>query len=205
MAIVACPGDMGKSEVEGLPAHGCLQPGVPCEVIIPLESYIDRCQSVDWPARRIRWQEIHGRIRPGISIKAAQSELQVLWPAILDDTIPCDAGGERETRFRLQTIGIESAVRSSSRYQCTFEDRLLVRSTIVGLLLIVSISIANLMPAQAALRRHETAVRIAIGAGRSHVLRQSAFGSVLLAIAGAAVGLGISVVASRAVASSWNS
>ena len=194
--------------VVGVTAKGfaCLQPGVPCEVIIPLESYIERRQIVDWRARRLLWLEIHGRLRPGISIEAAQSELQVLWPTILDDTMPLDATGERETRFRSQTIGIESAVRGSSRYQRTFEDPLFVLSTIVSLLLlIVSVNIANLMLAQAASRRYETAVRIAIGAGRSHILRQTAFESVLLAIAGAAVGLGLSVVASRAVAAFWNS
>ena len=194
--------------VVGVAAKGfaCMQPGVPCEVIVPLDSYISGRQSVDWRARRLLWLEIHGRLRPGISIEEARSELQVLWPTILDDTIPLDATGERETRFRSQAIGIESAVRGSSRYQRTFEDPLLVLSTIVGLLLlIVSVNIANLMLAQAASRRHETAVRMAIGAGRSHILRQTTCESLLLSIAGAAVGFGLSAVASRAVVAFWNS
>ena len=78
----------------------CLQPGVRCEVIIPLGSYISERQSVDWRARRLLWLEIHGRLRPDVSIEETQSELRVIWPAILDDTIPLDATGERETRFR---------------------------------------------------------------------------------------------------------
>ena len=194
--------------VVGVAAKGfaCMQPGVPCEVIIPLDSYISGRQSVDWRARRLLWLEIHGRLRPGISIEEAQSELQVLWPTILDDTIPLDATGERATRFRSQIVGVESAARGSSRYQRTFADPLLALSTIVGLLLmIVCVNIANLMLAHAASRRRETAVRMAVGAGGTQVLRQSAFESLLLAIAGAAAGFGLSVLASRAVAAFWDS
>ncbi len=184
----------------------CLQPGVPCEVIIPLDSYISARQSVDWRARRLLWLEIHGRLRPGISIEEAQSELRVLWPAILDDTIPLDANVERETLFRSQTIEVESAARGSSRYQRTFADPLFVLGMIVGLLLlIISVNIANLMLAHAASMRRETAVRMAIGAGRTRILRQTAFESLLLTIAGAAVGFGLSIAASRAVAAIWDS
>ena len=184
----------------------CLQPGVPCEVIIPLDSHISGRQSVDWRARRLLWLEIHGRLRPGISIEEAQSELRVLWPAILDDTIPLDANGDRRTRFRSQTVGVESAVRGSSRHLAVFANPLFALATIVGLLLlIISVNIANLMLSHAASKQRETAVRMAIGAGRTEILRHAAFESLLLAIAGAALGLGLSVMASRAMAAFWDS
>ena len=157
-------------------------------------------------ARRLLWLEIHGRLRPGISIEEAQSELQVLWPAILEGTIPLDATGESARRFRSQTIRVESAARGSSRYQRTFADPLLVLTTVVGLLLIiVCVNIANLMLAHAASRRRETAPRMAVGAGGTQVVRQSALKSLLLAFAGASVGLGLAVLASRAVAAFWDS
>ena len=185
-----------------------MQPGVPCEVIIPLEwvgpaaaSSISGRQRVDWRARRLLWLEIHGRLRPGISIEEAQSDLQVQWPTILDDTIPLDATGERATLYRSQTVGVESAARGSSRIQRTFADPLLVLSTIVGLLMMIPcVNIAYLTLAHAASRRRETAVRTEVAADKTQVLRQSAFESLLLAIAGAAISLGLSVLASRGVA-----
>ena len=184
----------------------CLQPGVPCEVIIPLESYISGRQSVDWRARRLLWLEIHGRLRPGVSIEAARSELEVLWPGILESTIPLDARGDRETRFRSQTVGVQSAARGSSRYQGTFANPLFVLAMTVGLLLlIISFNIASLILAHAASTGRETAVRIAIGAGRARILRISAFESLLVVAAGAALGFGLSLIASRALLAFWDS
>ncbi len=194
--------------IVGVAAEGftCLQPGVPCEMIVPLDSYVSAEPAVDWRGRRLLWLEIHGRLKDGVSIEKARAELSVLWPSILDETIPVDAVGDRETRFRSQTISVEPASRGSSRYQRVFADPLYVLGAIVTvLLLIISVNIANLMLAHATSRRRETAVRLAIGASKGRVLSQVALESLWLAAGGAALGLAVSMFASRAIASFWNS
>lgn len=194
--------------IVGVTAKGfaCLQPGVPCEVIVPLETRIGSAnQSDDWRGRQILWLQINGRLAPGVSRQRAEVEMRVLWPAILEHTAPPEATGERAARFRSQSIGVESAARGSSRYQDTFANPLYVLAAIVGLLLlIVAVNIANLMLAHATARQRETAVRLAIGAGRLRLLRQTALESLWLGAAGAALGLALSVAASRAIAAFWN-
>ncbi|MDE0627327.1 MAG: FtsX-like permease family protein [Bryobacterales bacterium] len=73
------------------------------------------------------------------------------------------------------------------------------------MLLIISFNIASLILAHAASMRRETALRIAIGAGRARILRISAFESLLVVAAGATLGFGLSLTASRALLAFWDS
>src|SRR5262245_8239090 len=67
----------------------------------------------------------------------------------------------------------------------------------IGVLLIACVNVSNLLVARASLRRREVAVRMALGAERRRVVRQHLTEVMVLAVAGAAVGIVLSVFGMR--------
>ena len=64
-------------------------------------------------------------------------------------------------------------------------------------LLIACLNVAGLLMARAAIRQHETSIRVAIGAGRGRVVQMTLMESLLLVGAGSAVGLPLAFALSR--------
>ena len=119
-----------------------------------------------------------GRLRPGVSLGLAQAESNILFPQLRAAHRDWFEGYE-STLFGLQ-----------DRVNGKLRRSLYVLWCAVGLmLLIVCINVSNLLLARALSRGKEFAVRTALGAGRGRLIRQLLTDSLVLSIAGAAIGL----------------
>lgn len=98
------------------------------------------------------------------------------------------------------TVPVHDGARGHSRLRSMFGPALLtllIGSTL--LLLMICANVANLLMARALGRTREVSVRLAIGAGRGRLVRQLLVESLTLGLLGAAGGLWVSQVGSRAL------
>ena len=106
------------------------------------------------------------------------------------------------SQFLNRTALVETAATGYSGLRQQYSTALTVLMCMAGLILVIACSnVASLLIARAVARQRETAVRLAIGAGRKALIRQLLVESILLSLAGAALGLGLSVAATRGLLS----
>jgi putative ABC transport system permease protein len=119
-----------------------------------------------------------GRLKPGVTFEQARADLDALGQHLAQEY----PESNKDTGIAMLPLK-ESVVGDIQPY-------LLVLLASVGfVLLIACVNVANLMLARSTGRTREFAIRIALGAGRVRVLRQILTESVLLALAGGAMGL----------------
>jgi predicted permease len=143
-----------------------------------------------WSGHSTTWLRILGRRRSAITLGQARAVLEPVYGRIRDDI----AGGTDRSEFRKSVLesrlAVSDARGGSSRLRDNLSAPLLILMGITGLVLVVACAnVANLMLARAAGRRRETAVCLAIGAGRLRVVRHGLFEALLLAALGGLGGL----------------
>jgi putative ABC transport system permease protein len=151
-------------------------------------------------ARRDWWLSILGRLNPGWNLSRAGSQLAVIAPAALHETIPpqYDAEGVKHyLGYKLEARPAANGFSSMRRDASTPLYLLLGLSGLV--LLIACANLANLLLARASSREREIAVRLALGASRGRLMGQLLAESALLAMGGAIAGGFLAVLLSRSL------
>jgi len=124
------------------------------------------------------WQ-VMGRLKPGITSDQARLDLARVAASL-------------ETQFPTSNLGWGVDVQSLREYM-SGDIRpvlMLMMASVAFVLLIACANVANLMLARAAVRSKEMAVRVAMGANGWHVIRQMLTESLIIALAGATLGVG---------------
>lgn len=141
--------------------------------------------------RSLRGYNVMGRLAAGIRIERAQAELDRVMRQ-LADTFP-----ETNQKLQGEVLSFWQAPRGPQRM---LANALFVLQGIMLLLLLaVCGNTANLMLARASARHREMGMRLALGAGPWRVVSLLLTENVVLALAGAAVGVAIAVWATEAL------
>jgi putative ABC transport system permease protein len=143
-------------------------------------------------ARGNQYLDVYARVKPGVSIAQAQAdidginrELQKLYPQYY----PRAAGAHSEIRV------IKDELTANVR------PALLVLLATVGFVLLIACSnVANLLMARASARQREIAIRTALGASRSRIIRQLLTESCVLALVAGVTGTLVGVWSVQALA-----
>jgi putative ABC transport system permease protein len=131
--------------------------------------------------RDMRMMEVFGRLKPGVTVAQAGADFSAIaagLKAAYPKSYPKNVG------FTSVTNPLQEELTRSAR-----PTLLLLLAAAVFVLLIACANVANLTLARMARRERELAVRSALGAGRSRLLRQLLTESFLMALAGGALGL----------------
>ena len=150
--------------------------------------------TLDYRVSAGRFMLALGRLRPGVSRDQAQASVATI-ARRLEEAHP-DFNRGWSVNVRPLTDEVTGPLR---------RPLLVLAGVVVVVLLIACANVANLQLAQATARRREIAVRAALGASRSRVLRQFLAESLVLALAGGVVGAVLALwltdaLAARAVA-----
>ncbi|HEY2352610.1 MAG TPA: ABC transporter permease [Candidatus Acidoferrum sp.] len=124
-----------------------------------------------------------GRLKPGVRMPAAEASLKTM-AAHLESEFPKDNRG----RTVALTPLADAAVGANDHQRFALAGSLMMG--VVGLVLMIAcVNLANLLLAQGARRQKEISLRAALGANRGRIVRQMLTESLLLSLAGGAVGL----------------
>jgi predicted permease len=175
--------------------RGTLEVGENVDLTVPLALYarVGAAKADEGASAGFWWIRIMGRLKPGVSRDQARAQLagifqQSIKGAINQPALP--AGQPLNAAPDYVHLQAEPGAQGLNEARRDYQHSLGLLSGLVGLVLLIACTnITNLLLARGAVRRREIALRLALGASRTRIIRQLMLESFLLSALGAAAGL----------------
>ena len=170
-----------------------IQPGRPADLFVPMMMKARMTpfwDGLDNP--KDRWLQMVGRLKPGLSAARAQTALQAAYRPLLQAQLPLITGwnDNRRREFENKKLLLVAGGNGRAVLREGFGKPLVsLMGMVLVVLLIACSNLAGLLAARGAARQREYGIRLAMGASRAQLLRQSIVECLLFAFAGGALGL----------------
>jgi predicted permease len=150
--------------------------------------------------RDYSWLNVMGRLKPGWTFAQASEHLRAISPSLMRATLPGGYSPDALGHYLELHLEAISGATGVSRLREEYDRSLWLLLGLTGLVLLIACAnLSNLMLARARAREREFSVRLALGAGRGRLIMQTLTEGLVLAAVGAAFGLALASMLSRAI------
>jgi predicted permease len=127
------------------------------------------------------WLRVLARPTQGVTLAEAASRLNTVWPGLSESVMHPSWDAERRRTFAESRFSLSPGSTGWTDLRATYRQPLIVLMIVTGLVLLVACAnIAGLMVVRSTGRQREMAIRLAIGAARSRIVRQILLEGVVL-------------------------
>ncbi|MGP0072576.1 MAG: ABC transporter permease [Bryobacteraceae bacterium] len=143
--------------------------------------------------------DLIGRLRPGVQPKSLEAKLKVELHDWLASHVPDMEPGEKQL-WQRQTLHLIPGGAGVAAMRDQYQDGLkLLLIAAACVLLVACANLANLMLARGFKDRAQTSIRVALGASRGRLVRKVLVESILLAVIGGVLGIGVAYAGTRLI------
>src|SRR5262244_2190728 len=145
--------------------------------------------------------DLIGRVRPGVNSRTLEAKLRVEFHDWLASHVPDMEPSEKQL-WQQQTLHLIAGGAGVAALRDEYEDGLKLLLVAAGCVLLVACAnLANLMLARGLKERAQTSIRVALGASRGRLVRGVFLESILLAIIGGVLGIGVAYAGTKLIVS----